>query len=197
MVNRDTSKELVITNSDAQKALLEWFDILSDRYASQGGKQINGRAWRAELRRMEPPFGVMMCEGYSVLLRQLSVHMPLSAVNKMALAIFISVAVHIKKHCPEGSFAAQLGEKKDEKPFLSSLRFQRLQQARDPDTFSQQLIRAVKIREDKGVNIISLADSIFLWMREWQDSQEHIPPQSHPFARNRIRWANEYISSSR
>lgn len=197
MVNRDTSKELVITSSDAQKALLEWFDILSERNAKQGSKLINGRAWRAELRRMEPPFDVMMCEGYNVLLRQLSAHMPLQTIDKMALAIFACVVVHIKKHQPGASFAAQLGEKDNDKAFLSSLRFERLQQAREPDVFSQQLIRAVKIRGQEGVNVISLADSIFLWMREWQDRQDNIPDTSHPFARNRIRWANEYLSSSR
>lgn len=197
MVNRDTSKELVITSSDAQKALLEWFDILSERYASKEGKQINGRAWRAELRRMDPPFGVMMCEGYNVLVRQLSAHMSLQTIDKMALAVFACVVVHIKKHQPGSSFAAQLGEKKNDKAFMSSLRFERLQQAREPDVFSQQLIRAVKIREQEGVNIISLADSIFLWMREWQHRQENLPEKSHPFERHRIRWANEYLSSSR
>lgn len=197
MVNRDTSKELVITNPGAQKALLEWFDTLSERYASQGGKQINGRAWRAELRRMEPPFGVLMCEGYNALFRQLSTHMPFQAVDKMALAVFASVVVHIKSHRPGASFAAQLGEKNNDKTLLSSLRFERLQQAREPEVFSQQLIRAVKIRGQEGVNIISLADGIFLWMQEWQASLENRPNRSHPFARNRIRWANEYLSSCR
>jgi CRISPR system Cascade subunit CasB len=58
------------------------------------------------------------------------------------------------------------------------------------------LIQAVKIRGGEGVNILSLADSIFLWMDEWYQRETHKPAVSDPFARNRIRWASEYLSTS-
>ncbi|WP_158781808.1 type I-E CRISPR-associated protein Cse2/CasB [Pantoea sp. BAV 3049] len=197
MFNSDTEKEIIIINLDAKKILTDWFDILSERDARPDGTRINGRARRAELRRMEPPFGVMMCEGYDALFCKLASVMPLKPVDKMALAIFVSVAVHIKNSETGRSFAAQLGEKIKDKPCLTPSRFERLQQAEEPEVLCVQLIRAVKLRGKEGVNIVSLADGIFLWMREWQDRQEDLPVTANPFARNRIRWASEYLSSAR
>lgn len=78
---------------------------------------------------------------------------------------------------------------------MSTLRFERLQQAADPEEFCLQLTRAVKLRGDEGINIVSLADGIFLWMREWQQRQEHRPENNNPFARVRIRWASEYLTA--
>ncbi len=198
MSNDNTASERRITHPEAQEALLEWFKILSERYINKNDRKINGRAWRAELKRMEPPYGVMMCEGYSDLRQRLSPHMSLAPIHEMALAVFASVAVYIKNYNGKGSFAAQLGEKlRSERPCLSKLRFERLQKATDPETFCNLLISAVKIRGTEGVNIISLADSIFLWMEEWLRREEHQPENSHPFERNRIRWANEYLSTAR
>ncbi len=195
MLNSNTAQERIFTQPAAQKVLTEWFTILSDRYSKQDEKRINGRAWRAELRRMEPPYGVMMCEGYAELRRQLQQQMSLQPVDQMALAVFASVAVHVEKNVSFPSFAAQLGQKKNDRLYLSRLRFERLQQAADPESFCQQLIRAVRLRGKDGVNILSLADGIFLWMREWQAREEHQPESIDPFSRNRIRWANEYLSA--
>ncbi len=197
MQNLDTATLRRITHPQAQKALVDWFAVLSERYADEEGKRINGRAWRAELKRMEPPYGVMMCEGFHALYQQLKGPMSLRPLDKMALALFVSVAAHIKSNKEKLSFAAQLGEKLNgSTSCVSSLRFERLQKASDPDTFCQLLIQAVKIRGSEGVNVLSLADSIFLWMEEWQRRENHEPETSHPFDRNRIRWASEYISTS-
>ena len=146
---------------------------------------------------MDPPYGVMMCEGYDILQRTLSNQMPLSPIHQLALALFVSVAVHIKCHNPNLSFAAQLGEHlNSDKPCLSALRFERLQKATNPELLSQLLIRAIKIRGTEGVNILSLADSLFLWMEEWQRREEHLAEPANPFVRNRIRWASEYLSAA-
>ncbi|WP_034945713.1 type I-E CRISPR-associated protein Cse2/CasB [Erwinia oleae] len=194
MLNSDTARERIITSTPAKNVLKEWFDILSEPEGRQNGKRINGRAWRAELRRMAPPYDVMMCDGYVALRQQLAEKMVLQPVDELALALFVSVAVHIKNHEDNLSFAAQLGEKIDDTPCLSSLRFERLQKAKEPEVFCQQLIRAVRIRGSKGVNIVSLADSIFIWMREWQEpTQKNVSP----FERHHIRWANEYLSTAR
>jgi CRISPR system Cascade subunit CasB len=212
--NNDTAALQKITQEKAQQALYDWFTILSERHAKEGETKVNGRAWRAEIKRMQHPYDAMMSEGYSALRQRLIEHMALRPIDDMALALFVSVAVHIKKANPEKSeeekeegkekkknevlsFAAQLGEEiKNNKPIFSRLRFQSLQKARDPETFCRLLIRAVKIRGDNGVNILSLADSIFLWMEEWQQREAHMPENPNPFARNRIRWANEYLSTA-
>jgi CRISPR system Cascade subunit CasB len=198
MPNDITARVRRIIHPEAQKALLEWFAVLSERYIDKDAHKINGRAWRAELKRMAPPYGVMMCEGYVDLRQRITRHMLLEPVHEMALALFVSVAAHVKSHKQTLSFAAQLGEKlHGDRPCLSRLRFERLQKATDPETFCNLLISAVKIRGTEGVNIISLADSIFLWMEEWLRREEHQPEASHPFDRNRIRWANEYLSTAR
>ncbi|XWJ93485.1 type I-E CRISPR-associated protein Cse2/CasB [Phytobacter ursingii] len=197
MLNSDTKSFRKITDPHAQQVIKDWFAILTERYASEGAKRINGRAWRAELRRMELPYGSMMSEGFHILRQRLSVHMHLEPINEMALALFACVAAHIQHHQGKISFAAQLGEKLNgDKPCFSVLRFERLQKANDPEIFCQLLIQAVKIRGDEGVNILSLADSIFLWMDEWYQQENHKPVISDPFARNRIRWASEYLSTS-
>lgn len=197
MLNSDTSRERIIIDPGAQKVLTDWFAILSEHENRPEGRRINGRAWRAELRRMNLPFDVMMCEGYSELRNKLSACISLRPVDQLALAVFVSVAVHINVGKNDKSFAAQLGEKINESPCLTPLRFQRLQQAASPDVFCLQLIRAVKLCGTEGVNVVSLADGIFLWMREWQNRQDDRPEASDPFIRNRIRWANEYLSGSR
>ena len=207
MLSSNTAALQKITHPHAQKALREWFADLSERYADPGKEQINGRAWRAELKRMEPPYGVMMCEGYAVLRQRLAEYMPLRPIDEMALALFVCVAAHIKRDNASAisgkndnqklSFAAQLGEKiNGSPPVFSSLRFERLQKASDPGTFCQLLIRAVKMRTQHGVNVLSLADSIFLWMEEWLQREEHLLENRNPFARNRIRWASEYLSTA-
>jgi CRISPR type I-E-associated protein CasB/Cse2 len=197
MLNSHTAALRRITNAKAQKALINWFAALSERYSTRENQRINGRAWRAELKRMEPPYGAMMCEGYGALRHSLLEHMPLQPLDEMALALFASIAAHIKKHNEKTSFAAQLGEKLNgSTPCVSTLRFERLQKASDPETFYQLLIHAVTIRGTEGVNVLSLADSIFLWMEEWQRQEEHKSEPRDPFERNRIRWANEYLSAS-
>ncbi|QLR76244.1 type I-E CRISPR-associated protein Cse2/CasB [Citrobacter freundii] len=198
MLNSNTAALCRILNSDAQKALLDWFATLSERYERKDDKRINGRAWRAELKRMELPYGVMMCEGYDALRQALLKHMRLQPLDEMALALFVSAAAHIKSHKEKISFAAQLGEKLNgSTPCVSGLRFERLQKASDPETFCQLLIQVVKIRGKEGVNVLSLADGIFLWMEEWQRRENHQPELANPFERNRTRWANEYLSTSR
>ena len=198
MLNSNTAALCRILNSDAQKALLDWFATLSERYERKDDKRINGRAWRAELKRMAPPYGVMMCEGYDALRQALLKHMRLQPLDEMGVGLFVSAGAHIKSHKEKISFAAQLGESLNgSTPCVSGLRFERLQKASDPETFCQLLIQVVKIRGKEGVNVLSLADGIFLWMEEWQRRENHQPEPANPFERNRTRWANEYLSTSR
>ncbi|MBW7983477.1 type I-E CRISPR-associated protein Cse2/CasB [Enterobacillus tribolii] len=199
MFNTDTAREKIFVSENARTVLNDWFDALQERDKRFGGVHVNGRAWRAELRRAEPPYGVMLCEGYHALMGQLGKQMALKDIDRLALALFVSVAVHAKSNNRSGkrSFAAQLGEEIKGRTCLSALRFDRLQQAEEPDVFCRQLIRAVKLRGAEGVNILSLADGIFLWAREWQAREEHQPENIDPFSRNKIRWANEYISTAK
>ncbi|MBV4411658.1 type I-E CRISPR-associated protein Cse2/CasB [Enterobacteriaceae bacterium YMB-R22] len=195
MLNTDTARERVFTSDDTRKILVTWFNALQERDAYIGQRRINGRAWRAELRRATAPYGVMVYEGYHTLRGLLERVMPLNHVDSLALAVFVCAAAHADKNTSGRSFAAQLGENIKGRACLSALRFDRLQDTREPAEFCRQLVRAVKLRGKEGVNIVSLADGIFLWMREWQAREEHQPECSDPFSRNRIRWASEYMKA--
>ncbi|MEA1064179.1 type I-E CRISPR-associated protein Cse2/CasB [Erwinia sp. HR93] len=217
-----TAVPMQIKNKDAQQVLLQWFDDLSERgvYGKEENnkppKRLNGRAWRAELKRVDPPWGAMMCEGFVILRQRLSEHMTLTPVQLMALALFASVAAHVKKYSSTAknseeteqeekteekeqkviSFAAQLGQKlKGDRPCVSKIRFERILKANDPAVLCNLLIRAVKIRGNAGVNLVSLADGIFMWVEEWHRRVEHQPETGSPYERIHIRWANEYLST--
>ncbi|MEH2920675.1 type I-E CRISPR-associated protein Cse2/CasB [Samsonia erythrinae] len=190
----NTADFLVISKND-EKKINDWFDDLQNRHNAVG----NGRARRAELRRARPPFGVLTCKGYHDLAGKLAARLEREH-HIVALAIFVSVAAHAAKNTAREShksFAAQLGEKQGgDRAFLSPLRFERLQRAQTPDELYRQLVRAVKIRGDAGVNLPSLADGIFLWVAEWQARQENHAPVIHPLRRNAVRWACEYAQAS-
>lgn len=198
MISSKTDAMLHLTTAESKKALLDWFETLSERNVRSGKSTINGRAWRAELRHAEAPYGAMLCEGYHDLCRRLVDTMPLKSVDKMALALFACVAAHIKKHDEAISFAAQLGQKlKGSSSCVSKLRFERLLSARTPDDFCRLLIQAATIRGQHGGNVLSLADSLIIWMREWQAREEEKPEPANPFTRHRVRWTYEYLSTPR
>lgn len=196
MLQSNTAREQILTTPDVKQVVTGWFAALAERREEFAGNWVKGRAWRAELRRMPPPYGVMMCEGYAALRDALLPCIRLEPIDQLALALFASVAVHVTCDNTDRSFAAQLGSEIKGRVCLSRLRFERLQRATDPQTFCQQLIRAVKLRGSQGVNIVSLADGIFLWMQEWLAREEHRSADPNPFRQNRIRWASEYLSTA-
>jgi len=194
MFEVDTAKPQVLTDPAAAKALQQWFDFLQERNNQRLGVATNGRAWRAELRRSAQPFGALTTAAFFQLNQSLSTTTRLQQTDTFALAIVAYVVAHARKYEPKASFARQLGEKiNGSTPCLSRLRFDRLLAVRTPAELCSQLTRAVKLRGDNGVNIVSLADGILLWMREWQQREENIPVDSNPFNRFSVRWASEYL----
>ena len=198
MISSKTDALIYLNKPECEKALSDWCEMLSERNVTNNNTKINGRAWRAELRRAEPPYGAMLCEAYNDLCRRLAAVIELKPIDKMALSLFACVAAHIKTNNIRHSFAAPRGEKlNDATPCVSKLRFERLLNARTPDDFCRLLIQAVRIRSKEGCNVLSLADSLFIWMREWEAREEHRPEPADPFARHRVRWTNEYLSTLR
>ncbi|UAY91729.1 type I-E CRISPR-associated protein Cse2/CasB [Pectobacterium polaris] len=184
--------DLLVIGKDDEDKINRWFEALQSRHNTTS----NGRARRAELRRAKPPYGVLTCPGYHDLAGKLAARLK-KEHHIVALAIFVSVAAHAAKNMLKTSFAAQLGEKQGgDRPFLSPLRFERLQRAQTPEELYRQLFRAVQIRGEAGVNLPSLADGIFLWVEEWQARQENRAPTLHPLRRNAVRWACEYAQAS-
>lgn len=193
MLDSNTRNELIFNKKNMNDVLTNWFNDLQQR---DHYKSFNGRLWRAELRRAKGPYGALTCEGFHALSQRLSKVMALQPGDLLALAVFASVVVHARRANAQGSFAAQLGSELKGRPCLSRLRFERLQQVRQPEELCGQLIKAVKLRADEGVNVVSLADGVFLWVREWLAREEHRTAEVNPFRRNNVRWASEYLMAS-
>lgn len=196
MSRNDTSQALIFRDKAACQVLNDWFDSLQERGRYDSASRINGRVWRAQLRRAEFPHSIMVTDGYHHLAHQLNRTMQPKDLHPLALALFTAVVVHASKNNQDGSFAQQLGVKINDRECLSRLRFDRLLAARTPDELCSRLIRAVKLRGELGVNVVSLADGIFLWMQEWFARQENRELEANPFHRNSVRWASEYLLST-
>jgi CRISPR system Cascade subunit CasB len=80
------------------------------------------------------------------------------------------------------SFAAQLGKSKDSttRPAMSELRFQNMQKAADWDELFIRLRRAVDLLGGK-VNILSLANTVFLWGEKLAGNTDHSKVRELPF----------------
>ena len=197
MVSSRTHEGFFLKNSECKKVVLDWFENLSERNIICNGVKVNGRAWRAEIKRAEVPYGPMLCEGYSELCHSLGKIIQLKEIDKMALSLFACVVVHVKKNNDENniSFPAQLGEKLNKSTAcILPGRFKRLLYARSPDDLCRQLMQVVKIRGQDGCNVFSLVDCIFIWMHEWDDRMNDRPESDNPFKRSRISWAADYYS---
>ncbi len=89
------------------------------------------------------------------------------------------------------SFAEQLAtplEGKGKAP-MSELRFQQLQKSKTPEDFYRRILRAIRLLNG-NVNIISLANDIKHWHREF----EHVTV-SPPAKRLAVRWATDYFTA--
>jgi len=192
MSDMDTSRPVIFTGQAAAGELRRWYSYLQERYHHDGG---NGRAWRAELRRSAQPYGALTSDGFQALRSALHSKLHFEQSDTLALAIFASVAAHARRDNSQACFARQLGEVNKSTPYLSRLRFDRLLAVRTPAELCSQLTRAVKLRGDEGVNVVSLADGIFLWMREWHAREQCLPAQSDPFKRISVRWASDYLQA--
>ncbi|WP_085246891.1 type I-E CRISPR-associated protein Cse2/CasB [Gilliamella mensalis] len=195
-------KKTIILNESHKKCINEWFSMLQQRSYPFYGGTYNGRKLRAELRRATLPFGVMLHEGYFCLANVLfndTHRLTPTPVHQQALAIFVAVAAFASANNEKAPFAAQLSEKAKggQRNIMSPLRFEQLQTSETPEEFCRRLIRAVKLRGEQGVNLFSLADGIFLWVREWHNRLQNLSPTINPFERLSVRWAMDYYSTNK
>ena len=196
-----TQKKLIILNDSHKKIIDEWFSMLQQRQGKFNGINYNGRKLRADLRRDSLSELIFLQDGYTILANKLinnDSKLAQTEVHYYALWIFANVAAFVEKNNDKSPFASQLSEKVKggERNYLSKLRFERLLTTETPKEFCQHLIHAVKLRGEKGVNITSLADGIFLWMQEWNAREHNWPADTNPFKRFYVRWARDYFSTN-
>lgn len=174
-------------SEEGKAALLRWFHYIQNTEGDAKG----GRADRAHLRRAKTPDDLLYAEAFHRFMRVAGVPAELKTDQDwMALAIIAGALAHCKGASESSdSFAQQMGrpqEKGGSSP-VSEMRFSRLQKSRDYDEFYRYLIRAISL-VGRNVNVISLADSILHWHREYRFGVDRIPTK-----RLAVNWARDYF----
>jgi len=168
----------VFWNTEDHKRLLYWWSLLK-----------NNPGWRAELRRAELPADVLLTQGFRYLCKELGGFWT-QEKNLLALATVAGVISHVDENRNDKHFAAQLADRRESSgnPVMSELRFAQLQKSRTIDEFFIRMVRAVKLLQGNA-NIISVADSIFHWVKEMVDGEIDENPRNHLC----VRWGIEYF----
>jgi len=161
-------------------ALLAWHRWLDDN-----------RGDRARLRRAVAPEDILLTDAFFHFLQ----HMPESSEhwrhNMLASACVAGALSHVKNHKDNLSFASQLAtpvEGKSKAP-MSELRFQQLQKSRTLDDFYRRILRAIRLLDGR-LNIVSLANDILHWHREFKHTNNRNPQN-----RLAVRWATDYFTA--
>jgi CRISPR system Cascade subunit CasB len=182
-------------NSAEKQALQSWHAWLDDN-----------RGDRARLRRAESPEDILLTDAFfhflakmpeqwqqsKPMLTSASIAGALSQVktNKQTPSkLYNSKATDAPKKT--ASFAEQLAtppEGKSKAP-MSELRFQQLQKSPTTDDFYRRIIRAIRLL-DGNVNIVSLANDIIHWHREFEHQLDRQPAK-----RLAVRWATDYFTA--
>lgn len=180
-------------DSSECRALGKWHQRLDDH-----------RGDRARLRRAEKPEDVLLTDAFFHFQQQ----MPESWQNHTNNSLFACAAVagllahvekdkkteskiHKSKAKVMASFAEQLATPiKGDKAPMSEMRFQQLQKSRTTNDFYLGIIRAIRILS-KQVNILSLANDIIHWHKEYANQIDR-----NPANRLAVRWATDYFTAS-
>lgn len=117
----------------------------------------NDRGGRAELRRAHNLTEVAFVEAYHRLYSQMKLS------DREALALVAGVCAHVKIH-NAGKFAEQMatGDRPNDKPKVSSLRFRRLLAITDRDELYHAMIRIIRLLGG-SVNVCDLAQAVYWW----------------------------------
>lgn len=177
------------------QALQKWHQWLDDN-----------RGDRARLRRAESPEDILLTDVFFHFLQQMpdnwQAHIPILTSAAVAGALSqVKVNKQSVSRIPNSkdsqapkemaSFAEQLAtpvEGKSKAP-MSELRFQQLQKSKTTDDFYRRIIRAIRLLGNQ-VNIISLANDIIHWYREFEHQIDQVPAN-----RLAVRWATDYFTA--
>lgn len=166
-------------NQAGHQSLRDWFKWL---YHNKGE--------RAALRRCTCPDEVFMTAGFRNLQNQFYDSINPGSDRYLALACAAGVISHVKEDIvdEQKTFAKQMARnKKDsDQPMVSELRLSQLQKSYSWEEFYRRLIRTVKLVGGE-VNVVSLADDIFHWGKEFNGQFER-----KPMNRLQVRWAADY-----
>lgn len=175
-----------IVKDDHKATLLAWHEMLQEK-----------RGLRASLRRCATVNECCVSDGFHSLRMKTHTLWKIDdqAWRFTALAMVAALTAHVRVIHERPSFAAQLGQKKTgDRPVMSALRFKRLSAVKTPDDLLRQLRRAISLLEG-AVNLMSLAEDVFIWCREQDELMKHIRRQQRPTEFIRIRWTLDYYQA--
>jgi CRISPR system Cascade subunit CasB len=174
---KTVSKQFLIEirSEEAQQNLLKWWQEMR-----------NDKGECARLRRCETPTEAALCK--SVL--RLRMLLPFLSNQPETLAILAGILSHVEIDDAGASFAKQLAQPKEVggKPLVSEHRFQKMMKSRDWDEFYQSLRRILQVMRKKA-NVLSLADGIIRWGREYGKTAEIKPGKGLNFF-----WSKEFFT---
>ncbi len=181
-------KQYAFLEDKDQQALLYWHRWLD-----------KNRGDRARLRRAEAPEDILLTDAFFHFLTQMPE--PERWRNKILVSACVAgVLSHVKANKQntsrinknrQATFAEQLAtpmEGKSKAP-MSELRFQQLQKSKTIDEFYRRILRAIRLL-DGNVNILSVANDIIHWHREFEYNIDR-----NPSKRLAVRWATDYFTA--
>lgn len=180
---------------DDKQALQRWHEWLD-----------KNRGDRARLRRAERPEDILLTDAFFHFLEKMP-NTDLWRKNMLISASIAGALSQVKNDMQSSSriyksedsanskrmasFAEQLAtptEGKSKAP-MSELRFQQLQKSKTIENFYRRILRAIRLL-DGNVNILSLANDIIHWHREFVHNNDR-----NPSNRLAVRWATDYFTA--
>lgn len=155
-------KFLSFREDEVQSVFRSWWKSLEDQ-----------RGDRAELRRAKTILDIVLCPAYHRLRNEL-ITKGFNVYGKISekLALIAGVLSHVRNNDEQDTIAEQMAKSKPGKAGaqVSGLRFRKLLAEQENVGLYRELIRAVKLLDNKA-NIISLAEAIYWWndqtRRQW------------------------------
>ena len=151
------------------------------------------RGDRARLRRAKCHEDILLTDAFFHFLEKMPDEFPKKVPEEKRLFVSSALAgllAHVRLNTATLSFAEQLATPVGggNKAPMSELRFQQLQKSKTTDDFYRRIIRAVRLL-DSNVNILSLANDIIHWHREFEQLNRQ------PAKRLAVRWATDYFTA--
>jgi CRISPR system Cascade subunit CasB len=173
------------------------YDFLSDKEQSDlivwHDSLDSNRGDRARLRRAERSEDIMLTNAFFHFLEKVPDKFPEKLSEEKRLFVSAAVAgllAHVKLNNTNLRFAQQLAATIDGKKVpMSELRFQQLQKSQTTDDFYRRIIRAIRLLGG-NVNILSLANDIIHWHKEFEHQLDRRPAK-----RLAVRWATDYFTA--
>ena len=146
----DTGMLQFETSSVAGQSLVNWWEELKNRQEQ-----------KSALKRCKTLTEVVFVPAYHHLFREMDCY---NTVNQEGLALVAGLAAHVKQHDGRISLAEQMARQKVNggSARVSGLRFRRLLKIRNGADLLPVMIRIVHLLGGT-VNMISLAQSVYLW----------------------------------